>query len=79
MTLTRPSLLLLPPSPHPSLSPSSLPESLGAMSGLVELFLTDNQLASLPASMGDLKKLFKLQVGRSRRKKRECTTWWMVE
>lgn len=46
----------------PCLCLSSLPDSLGAMVGLVELFLTDNQLTHLPESMGNLKKLFKLQV-----------------
>lgn len=40
----------------------SLPQSLGDMSGLVELFITDNQLTTLPPSIGKLAKLVKLQV-----------------
>ena len=40
----------------------SLPSSVGGMEGLVELFLTDNLLESLPSELGRLLNLFKLQV-----------------
>eukprot|EP00850_Spirogloea_muscicola_P010450 SM000061S19277 [mRNA] locus=s61:527711:530820:+ [translate_table: standard] len=43
-----------------------LPESVGKMTGLVEVFLTDNVLERLPSSFGSLKKLFKLQASFNR-------------
>lgn len=39
-----------------------LPASIGGMTSLVELFITDNRLESLPAAMGKLTSLVKLQA-----------------
>lgn len=44
----------------------SLPEGFGKLTALVELFLTDNRLAELPADIGACTSLVKLQV-RTRR------------
>lgn len=52
---------MIPASLLPSSCPS-LPSSIGALGELVELFITDNRLESLPAEMGQLIKLVKCQV-----------------
>lgn len=39
-----------------------LPESIGGLASLAELFITDNRLESLPAAMGHLTALVKLQA-----------------
>lgn len=43
-----------------------LPSSLGAASSLVELYLTDNALESLPPEIGQLRQLRKLQASFNR-------------